>query len=250
MTRCFEGHHPFCIPGYWTHSASVAQSEWDMMARLTQWLGIEDGDRIIEMGCGGGGLTVYWGRRFPRSSIVAVTQTPAQTAHVMQRCQDAGLPNITVVQGPHTDWYDGHLADRLLLHPTQGYPAHDPATYHALRPLIRSGGTLVAHAITHPTHFYSIEDPQVAPVLGYWIPQGVIAPHPSLMVPHDGYEWSQTERWGGHHIRCSARAWQQIAQTQDRVVSHHLLPSLWVLDAIGTNTTHSFGISIGRWQAI
>lgn len=254
FAQCGDGYLPFGMPGFWGHARSMAQSEWDMMARFTQLIGIQDGQHIIEMGCGGGGLTLYWGRRFPNAHIIAVTQTNAQTAYVRQRCQKAGLGNITVVEGHPTKWYDGHGADCVILHPTPGYPVHDPMTYQSLRPLIRSGGTLVTHAITHVTHYYAIKDlPEpVAQVLGYWIPHGIIPPHSLLSTPHEGYQWSQTERYNGYHIRRSARAWQQLITPNrhpDTPLPDGVYPALWVLEAIGADPTQSVGMSIGQWQA-
>lgn len=77
--------------------AALARSEDAMLALTCDRAELADGQRILELGCGWGSLTMYMAERFPRSTIVAVSNSLSQRAFIADRAARRGLHNVQVV---------------------------------------------------------------------------------------------------------------------------------------------------------
>ena len=81
----------------WTPGvATLAQAEEAMLELTTQRARLEDGQRILELGCGWGSLTLWMAERFPASTITAVCNSFSQREVIEARAKQAGLSNISV----------------------------------------------------------------------------------------------------------------------------------------------------------
>ncbi|MFZ8913626.1 MAG: SAM-dependent methyltransferase, partial [Pseudomonadales bacterium] len=58
--------------------ARLGDAEAAMLALTCQRAGLEDGMRILELGCGWGSLTLWMARHFPEAEIVALSNSAAQ----------------------------------------------------------------------------------------------------------------------------------------------------------------------------
>ncbi|RBK04519.1 SAM-dependent methyltransferase, partial [Xanthomonas oryzae pv. oryzae] len=55
------------------------------------------GQRILELGCGWGSLTLWMAERHPGASITAVSNSRPQRAHILEQCRVRGLSNVQVI---------------------------------------------------------------------------------------------------------------------------------------------------------
>ena len=58
---------------------------------------LADGQRVLELGCGWGSLTLCMAERYPNSSITAVSNSHSQRAYIMGEAQKRGLSNVRVI---------------------------------------------------------------------------------------------------------------------------------------------------------
>ncbi|RBK99703.1 SAM-dependent methyltransferase, partial [Xanthomonas oryzae pv. oryzae] len=58
---------------------------------------LADGQRILELGCGWGSLTLWMAERHPGASITAVSNSRPQRAHILEQCRVRGLSNVQVI---------------------------------------------------------------------------------------------------------------------------------------------------------
>jgi cyclopropane-fatty-acyl-phospholipid synthase len=82
---------------YPTGLESLAQAEELMLALYEQRAQLQDGQDILELGCGWGSLTLWMAQRYPNARIVAVSNSKLQRAHIERACRERGLHNVTVV---------------------------------------------------------------------------------------------------------------------------------------------------------
>jgi cyclopropane-fatty-acyl-phospholipid synthase len=62
-----------------------------MLALYGERAQLADGQRILELGCGWGSLTLWMAERYPRASITAGLETrPTQRAHIEGECRARG----------------------------------------------------------------------------------------------------------------------------------------------------------------
>jgi cyclopropane-fatty-acyl-phospholipid synthase len=99
------GPHLKYSSGYWAGGVrALAAAEEAMLALTVERAAIENGHRILELGCGWGSLTLYMASRFPTSEIVAVSNSHSQRQFIEQRAAARRLRNVTVVTADMNDF--------------------------------------------------------------------------------------------------------------------------------------------------
>jgi cyclopropane-fatty-acyl-phospholipid synthase len=73
-----------------------------------------DEQRILELGCGWGSLTLFMARRFPRSEIVAVSNSASQKRWIDAQASAAGLSNVRVVTADVNAFETHRRFDRVV----------------------------------------------------------------------------------------------------------------------------------------
>ena len=71
---------------YESTSKTLDQAEEAMLKLTVQRAEISDGDRILELGCGWGSLTLYMAEHFPKSKIPAVSNCKTQRQYIESEC--------------------------------------------------------------------------------------------------------------------------------------------------------------------
>lgn len=82
---------------------SLEQAEEDMLALTAERACLQDGDRILELGCGWGSLTLWMAERFPTATIVAVSNSSTQRTYIQARAAERGIDNIQVITADVSD---------------------------------------------------------------------------------------------------------------------------------------------------
>jgi cyclopropane-fatty-acyl-phospholipid synthase len=99
------GPHLKYSSGYWPAGVhTLAAAEEAMLSLTAMRAQLADGQRILELGCGWGSLTLHMARQYPASRIVAVSNSAPQRAHIERRAADEGLRNISVVTADMNDF--------------------------------------------------------------------------------------------------------------------------------------------------
>ena len=58
---------------------------------------LQDGQQILELGCGWGSLTLWMAEHFPNSRITAVSNSNSQREYIQQQAKQRSLENIEVI---------------------------------------------------------------------------------------------------------------------------------------------------------
>jgi cyclopropane-fatty-acyl-phospholipid synthase len=77
--------------------ATLAQAEEAMLELYAQRARLADGQRILDLGCGWGSLSLWLARRYPRARITALSNSQGQRAFIEQRAREQGLRNLRVI---------------------------------------------------------------------------------------------------------------------------------------------------------
>ena len=82
---------------YATGNETLDQAEDAMLALVGERADLADGQRILELGCGWGSLTLWMAERFPAARITAVSNSATQRAHIESACAARGFGNVQVL---------------------------------------------------------------------------------------------------------------------------------------------------------
>ncbi len=80
---------------------NLDEAEERMLGITAQRAGIKNGDKVLELGCGWGSLTLYLAENFPKSKITA-SATRAPSASTSWRCRQGPRPRRTCASSPPT----------------------------------------------------------------------------------------------------------------------------------------------------
>jgi cyclopropane-fatty-acyl-phospholipid synthase len=75
---------------------TLAEAEEAMLALTALRADLRDGQDVLELGCGWGSLTLWMAERFPRSRILAVSNSRPQREFILARARERGLANVAV----------------------------------------------------------------------------------------------------------------------------------------------------------
>ncbi|WP_087753497.1 SAM-dependent methyltransferase [Paraburkholderia caledonica] len=81
---------------------TLSEAEDSMLALYAQRAGIEDGQSILDLGCGWGALSLWLAQRYPRARIVGLSNSHGQRAFIERRATERGLSNLRVMTGDVT----------------------------------------------------------------------------------------------------------------------------------------------------
>jgi cyclopropane-fatty-acyl-phospholipid synthase len=83
--------------GLWSEGVrDLDGAEQAMLELYVRRARLEDGQRVLELGCGWGSLTLWLAERFPRSRITGVSNSASQREFILARAARAGLGNVEI----------------------------------------------------------------------------------------------------------------------------------------------------------
>jgi cyclopropane-fatty-acyl-phospholipid synthase len=136
---------------YPTEGATLEQAQYEKHDLVARKLGLEPGMRLLDVGCGWGGMVMHAARHYGVKAL-GVTLSKAQAQWAQARIVEAGLEDLAEVR--HLDYRDVSESDfdavssiGLTEHVGK---ANLPAYFTFLRSKLRPGGRLLNHCIMRP----------------------------------------------------------------------------------------------------
>jgi cyclopropane-fatty-acyl-phospholipid synthase len=97
FTRVLGRHLKYSCCYYAPGANSLDAAEAEMLRLTTERSGIRDGERVLELGCGWGSLSLWLAGRFPGCRITTVSNSRTQKQHIDARAAERGLRNLEVI---------------------------------------------------------------------------------------------------------------------------------------------------------
>ena len=144
---------------YPTGTETLAQAEVAMMETYVEKAGVENGMKILDLGCGWGSLSLYLAERFDQAKVIAFSNSRTQRKYIEAQAQRKGLKNLQVLTGNVVSYeFDAGSFDRVvsieLFEHMKNYALLMRKVSRALRP----GGKLFLHIFAHRDTPYDFED--------------------------------------------------------------------------------------------
>lgn len=94
--------------------STLAEAEEAMLQLSGARAEVADGMEFLELGCGWGSLTLWLAEHYPRSRILAVSNSAPQREFILGRCRDRGIRNVEVVTADINSFRTERRFDRVL----------------------------------------------------------------------------------------------------------------------------------------
>lgn len=84
---------------YPTGNETLAEAEQKMLELYAERAQLQDGMRILDLGCGWGSLSTWLAKRYPNSQVVGLSNSHGQREFIQNRAKERGLTNLTIHTG-------------------------------------------------------------------------------------------------------------------------------------------------------
>jgi len=204
------GPHLKYSSGYWPTSVrSLADSEETMLELTLDRAELADGQRILELGCGWGSLTLFMAQRLPNARIVAVSNSNSQREHIERKAKAGGLSNVEVLtRDMNTFDASSGTFDRIVSVEMFEHMRNWEALLARCRRWLKDDGRLFIHVFAHRIYAYPFETTEKDDWMGRNFFTGGMMPSVDLLdrlqIP-----FSVDHHWtiDGTHYQRTADAW-------------------------------------------
>lgn len=135
----------------WYDGADVtlAQAEEAMLALTCERAGIEDGMRLLDLGCGWGSLALWLAEHYPASRITAVSNSATQRAHIEATAAAKGFGNLEVITANVVEWDTEDRFDRVCSIEMFEHMSNWAALLGKVSSWLKPDGRLFTHVFCH-----------------------------------------------------------------------------------------------------
>ena len=194
---------------------TLAQAEDRALGETARHADLKDGQRILELGCGWGSLSLWMARELPSAKIRSVSNSASQGEYIRARAAAEGLTNLTVVTAdmndfnpPDTGKGDAEKYDRVVSVEMFEHMANWRALLSRVKTWLKPDGRLFIHIFTHRTgpYRFDVED-EADWIAQHFFAGGVMPSHNLMRQFPDLFTVEEDWRWSGAHYEKTALHW-------------------------------------------
>ncbi len=194
---------------HWSETTSTLdEAEAEALTISCQRARLEDGQRVLELGCGWGSLSLWMAEHYPESRITSVSNSASQKEFILDRAKERGLTNLQVVTKDMNEFHPEGRFDRIVSIEMFEHMRNWPTLFSRVADWLQDDGLFFMHVFCHRSTPYLFEDRGPSDWMSRHFFSGGIMPSRDLPLrfPHSlrvEDQWC----WSGRHYEKTARAW-------------------------------------------
>ncbi len=194
---------------YWDNETeNLDQAEAKMLGLTMARAELQDGQHILELGCGWGSLTLWMAEQLPNSHITAVSNSNSQREHIQKQAKLRHLDNIEVITCDVNLLNLQHQYDRIVSVEMFEHMRNYDSLLNKVALWLKPDGKLFVHIFCHRYLAYPFETQGDDNWMGKYFFTGGLMPARDTLL-HFQKHLKLQRQWdlSGSHYQKTSEAW-------------------------------------------
>lgn len=203
------GPHRKYSSGLWPEGVTELGNAEALMLEMTcERAQLEDGQNILELGCGWGSLSLWMAERYPNATITVISNSASQREFIEFEASKRLLKNLRVITANIVTYDTDEQYDRIVSVEMLEHMKNYQRLFEKISRWLKPEGRFFTHIFTHKTLAYHYEDEGEHDWLTRYFFSGGTMPSNDLFSRFQEHiKLLETWEVNGTHYQKTAEAW-------------------------------------------
>ena len=210
---------------FWDEATtSLEMAEANMLRLSCEHAELENGQSVLELGCGWGSLSLWMAEHYPESSITAMSHSKTQKAYIDSESKRRGLDNLKVITSDINDFDTSKRFDRIVSVEMFEHLRNHSLLFDRLNTWLKDDGRIFIHVFAHHKESYLFEVEHERDWMAEHFFTGGMMPSINYL-PSAAKPFKELTRWeiNGAHYSKTLEAWLLKQDQAERIILKHFL---------------------------